>query len=257
MTYDITLYPRRPGQDWAEAIDAAEADDETLAADEGALATGVDTFRRIEGRLRDVLDGPLESWTAEETGGDVYGELTATETGIAVELFDRSAEVSFTDTDGEGEERDELHRQVLRTVEVVAKETGYVAYDPQTGDAFDGVIRDASTLPADGIPADGTGMPEDGTAQPDGSQGGTDPVTDRPDPRRNPASLRRRGWIYLLLGAVLVALAGRQFGDGGGGIFTIVLMVIGVLDVLGGLFLLSVAKRMADSSPVEGQTPDP
>ncbi|AXH96812.1 hypothetical protein [Ornithinimicrobium avium] len=88
MSYDILLYPRRAGQDWTEVVEADEQEthDDALL-DEAALADGVATFGRIEARLREQVTGPVETWVAEETGGDVFGEFSATDTGLQVELF--------------------------------------------------------------------------------------------------------------------------------------------------------------------------
>lgn len=258
MSYDITLYPRQAGQDWPEVIEAAEAEDETLADDEAALTAGIEVFRRIETRLQVILDGPLKAWVAEETGGDVYGELTAADTGIEVALFDRGAEVSFTDSDSE-DGRDYLHQQVRKAVEVVAKETGYVAYDPQTRASFDGIIRDADSLPPQPLDegsADTDGMGPDGQPLTGETHQSEDAAA--PAPHRNPVNLRRRGWIYMILGVVLIVLAAQRISSDNGGALTIALLVIGILDFLGGLFLLSVAKRGEQNQrPDVGETPAP
>ena len=136
MSYDITLYPRQPGQDWDEVIAADELDGPAM--DEAQLAAGVSTFRRIEARLREQLTEPVEVWVAEETDGDVLGELTGTESGLQVELYDRSASVSFPAADRP--DREAFHRLVRKAVRIVAEETGYEAYDPQLRAPSDGTI---------------------------------------------------------------------------------------------------------------------
>lgn len=235
MSYDILLYPRRPGQDWAEVVEADEEEtpDEVLE-DEDALAQGVETWRRIEGRLRDQLDGPLETWVAEETGGDVFGELSATDSGLQVELFHGSAAVSFAY--GEHDDLEAFHRQVRKAVRIVAEETGYQAYDPQTEEGFDGTFADEAGREAvRTLTADPEAAPPAGT------------VTGRPaDPRQDPAFLRRRGMLYLVLGVLLTAYGlWRLTGAGGTGWITIVVIVIGVVDLLGGLMMLSLARAAA------------
>ena len=73
MSYDISLYPRTPGQDWDSVIEADQQ--EGPAMDQAQLDSGLATFRRIEARLREQLTEPVEVWVAEETDGDVVGEL--------------------------------------------------------------------------------------------------------------------------------------------------------------------------------------
>ncbi|ANS79210.1 hypothetical protein SGUI_1814 [Serinicoccus hydrothermalis] len=235
MSYDITLCPRDSGQSWADALAAADAEDNDRESDEQALAEGVETFRRIEARLREVLTGELETWVAEETGGDVYGELTAAETGIQVELFDRSAAVSVGETgegmpEGAAPDRAAVLEQARRAVGIVAAETGYQPFDHRTDDAFDGTFREVTTgeEPADPEAAGGATGTRPGLAE----------MT-----RRDPASLRRRGWVYVVLGAAIVLFAGNRLGSGESGALTILLLVIGILDLLGGVFLLAVSRR--------------
>ncbi|PZU44579.1 MAG: hypothetical protein DI571_07240, partial [Arsenicicoccus sp.] len=229
MSYDITLCRRSPGQDWDDALAEADADDTATEADAQALTTGVETFRRIELRLREVLDGEIETWVAEETGGDVYGELTATQTGLQVELFDRSASVSLPD--GEHDDLDRVHSQARRAVEIVADETGYEAYDHQTRSDFDGTLAH----PVEVQDTDEEG----GSARPSAAG----------PARRDPASLRRRGWFYLVLGILIFVFAVPRLLAGDTGLLTIMLLVIGVLDLLGGLMLLSVSKRATEPRP--------
>ena len=138
MSYDILLYPRQPGQTWEQVVEADEQDGpEGTQAD---LDAGVATFRRIEARLREQLTEPVETWVAEEVGGDVYGELSALDSGLQVELYDRSASVSFPY--GGGTDRGELHDRARHAVRIVGEETGYEAYDPQRERTFDGLFDD-------------------------------------------------------------------------------------------------------------------
>ncbi|WP_130014861.1 hypothetical protein [Serinicoccus sediminis] len=241
MSYDITLCPRHPEQDWEEALAAADAEDADVEADPQALATGVEAFRRIEARLREVVDGDVETWVAEETGGDVYGELTVVDTGLQVELFDRSASVSVPD-EAPGD-HDVVQTQVRRAVDIVAEETGYDAFDHRSGQTFDGTLSGAPTGPDD----------------PDGEAVASDPADAggpvRPSAadlaRRDPTSLRRRGWVYLILGIVITVLGVQRLGSGDAGALTIVLLVIGVLDLLGGAMLVAVSHRARETTPTE------
>lgn len=235
MSYDITLCRRSPGQDWDDALAEADAEDTGAESDPQALAAGVETFRRIELRLREVLDGEVETWVAEETGGDVYGELTATRTGLQVELFDRSASVSLPD--GEHDDLEQVHAQARRAVEIVADETGYEAYDHQTRSDFDGTLAHPVAEPE---PAE---------------QAGPTRLSAAELARRNPASLRRRGWFYLALAIVILLFTAPRLMAGDTGVLTIMLLVIGVLDLLGGLMLLSVSRRAAEPEPAAESGP--
>lgn len=137
MTYQILLYPRRPGQDWAEVIAADEADhgdgpDQDLAT----LNRGVATFRRIEARLREQLTEPVRTWAAEELGGDIFGEFQTRDSRLRVDLYDRSAAVSVP----YGGPDAAAHDLARLAVEVVAAETGYEAFDPQVQAGFDGTF---------------------------------------------------------------------------------------------------------------------
>lgn len=252
MSYDLLLHPRTPDQPWDDVLAAAEeeVDDATLA-DGAALEEGVSTFRRIEARLREVLPGELETWVAEETGGDVYGELTDPTTGLQVELFAGSASVSYPYW--EHSDLGSFHEQVRQAVRVVAEETGYDVYDPQTGADFDGTFADeagrAATRQLQGAGAEGSDTVAPGEAAE------ADPATTRPaDPRQDPAFLRRRGTLYLILGALLAGVGAWRLADGSTGWLTWLVIVIGVFDLLGGFFMLSISRRIR-AAEEPGQNP--
>ncbi|WP_298889835.1 hypothetical protein [uncultured Serinicoccus sp.] len=245
MSYDITLCPRHPGQDWGDALAAADAEDTAVEADEQALAAGVETFRRIEARLREVVDGEVETWVAEETGGDVYGELRALDSGLQVELFDRSA--SVTVPDGAPGDPGTLDAQVRGAVEAVRQETGYEAYDHHRDETFDGTAAAAAEV--DTVETPGASDAPEGTGADSAEAGGPGRPSAADAARRNPATLRRRGWIYLILGIVITVLAIQRLSSGDSGALTIVLLVIGVLDLLGGALLVAVSQRTAQDSP--------
>lgn len=247
MSYDILLYPRRAGQDWTEVVEADEEEtDDDVLLDQTVLADGVSTFGRIEARLREQVTGPVETWVAEEAGGDVFGEFTATDTGLQVELFHGSAAVSFPD--GEHDDPDSVRELVQQAVAIVAEETGYEAYDPQTEDTFDGTFAEEAGR-EDTRVLSGEVIQEGGP----GGAGGADPQTARRvDPRQEPAFLRRRGLLYLVIG-VLLTLYGlwRLLSAGGTGWITIVVLAIGVLDLVGGLMMLSLARTAAERDEAE------
>ena len=205
MTYEIALYPRRPGQDWDEVVAADEVEGPPL--DHTTLETGVATFRRIEARLRELLTEPVEVWVAEETDGDVLGELTGTESGIKVDLYDRSAAVSFPREPAVP--RATLHQQVRHAVRVVATETGYEAYDPQTGRGYDGLFDDGGDdMTAEAaVVAPGTGATGATTA-------GATPANPLADPRLDPKMLRRRAILYLVVGVALLVFSFLRFNAG-------------------------------------------
>ena len=164
MSYDILLYPREPDQDWGAVLAADEADTpEEVLADENALAAGVGTFRRIESRLQRFLTGETETWVAEETGGDVLGEFTDVATGLQVSLFHGAASVTFPYRDVDN--LSGFHIKVREAARIVAEETGYEAYDPQTGATFDGTVHDGAGREAARL----AGYP-DAAADPDDEQ---------------------------------------------------------------------------------------
>lgn len=210
MTYEIALYPRRPGQDWTEVVAADEVEGPPM--DQEQLEAGIATFRRIEARLREQLTEPLEVWVAEETDGDVVGELTAGDSGLQVELYDRSASVSLpSGTHGR------VHELARRAVRVVAAETGYEAYDPQTGRTYDGLFDDATGPVADdaALPVAGTAAVESAAGDGD-ADGSADAAPARPalDPRMDPRMLRRRSILYLVVGVALLVFTFLRFQDG-------------------------------------------
>ncbi|WP_134771979.1 hypothetical protein [Ornithinimicrobium flavum] len=274
MSYDISLYPRTPGQDWDSVIEADQQEGPEM--DRAQLDSGVATFRRIEARLREQLTEPVEVWVAEETDGDVVGELTALDSGMQVELYDRSASVSFPYWGRE--DLPAFHDLVRRTVAIVADETGYQAYDNQTGSTFDGTFDDQAgreltrRLGAEGAGPGSGGMTEgyaagagDG-AGPGGAgfgatgagEGGADGATDatapgaapaQPDPRRSPRTLRRRGWLYVIIGLVLTVFGLQRWLAGDTGVLTWFVLGIGAFDLIGGWLMFQLARQAAPEEP--------
>ncbi|AXH96813.1 hypothetical protein [Ornithinimicrobium avium] len=140
----------------------------------------------------------------------------------------------------EHEDPEGFHEQVRQAVTIVAQETGYEAYDPQTQDAFDGTFADEEGREATRVLSGE--VVDEGGPSPAGGR-----AARRGDPRQDPAFLRRRGMLYLVIG-VLLTLYGlwRLMGAGGTGWITVVVLAIGVLDLLGGLMMLSLARTSAE-----------
>lgn len=270
MSYDISLYPRTPGQDWDSVIEADQQ--EGPAMDQAQLDSGLATFRRIEARLREQLTEPVEVWVAEETDGDVVGELSATESGLQVELYDRSASVSFPYW--EREDLPAFHDLVRRAVAIVADETGYQAYDNQTGSTFDGTFDDEAgrDLTRRLSTGEGTG-PEVGDGTTEGyaagaGDGGTPPGTGpgttsqggtpaQPDPRRSPQALRRRGWLYVIIGLVLTFFGVQRWMGGDPDLLTWFILGIGAFDLIGGWLMFQLARQSSTGEdPAAPSGPD-
>ncbi|USQ77351.1 hypothetical protein [Ornithinimicrobium cryptoxanthini] len=278
MSYEILLYPRTPGQDWVEVLEADEVDGPEM--DLATLNQGVARFRRIEARLREQLTEPVRTWVAEELDGDVLGELQTKDSRLRVDLYDRSALVSAP-YGGPGAA---VHDLVRQAVEIVAAETGYEAYDPQVGSTFDGSfddeagqaslsrVPDQDDLWAEEAPShiDGEMRPTDaatasaleGQVVDDGDQDGPlDPRAERArliqerrqqllEQRRNPAALRRRGWFYVLLGVIFTAIGLMRLSAGESAVLTWLFLGVGVFELIGAWLLFSQA-RQAD--PHQGQ----
>lgn len=246
MTYDIALYPRTPGQSWADVVAADELDGPGV--DQAGLEAGVATFRRIEAQLREHLTEPVEVWVAEETDGDVFGELTGTDSGLQVELYDRSASVSFPVR--ARADRAHFLDQVRRAVRIVATETGYEAYDPQTGRSFDGLIEEEG-LSADDLAYAAPGAPASVTA------GGTTAGETTAGPaavapgatgaaalqQMDAKMLRRRSILYIVLGAILAVFAIMRFAEGDGGWFAWLIAGFAAFNLFAGAMLRALSKQ--------------
>lgn len=232
MSYEIALYPRTPGQSWAEVVAADEQDGPGV--DQAALDAGVSSFRRIEAQLREHLTEPVEVWVAEETDGDVFGELSGTESGLQVELYDRSASVSFPVR--AREDRAVFLDQVRRAVRIVATETGYEAYDPQTGRSFDGLIEE------EGLSADELAYAAP-ASQGTGATTGPGAAGNEALQRMDVKMLRRRSVLYLVLGAILAAFAFMRFSSGDTGWFAWLIAGFALFNLFAGAMLRALSKQ--------------
>lgn len=235
VSYDITLMPRRPGQSWDEALEQSNG---TEVADRTGLLR---TWDRIEERMRGVLSGQVEVYrSAPDSAELTVGELTAMDTGIQVQLFPGQAAVSFAYW--EQDDPEDFHRQVREAVEIVAEETGYAAYDQQTGEGFDGSFDDGTGLAftqqlrEEGSGRGGAVLPVDPGAahvQPSAELDAYLQRASAPQPRRL-YSGRRRAGTYLVVGAVVTIFAVWSLTSGNGGTLSWVALVIGVVDLVVG-----------------------
>lgn len=264
MNYEILLYPRTPGQDWAEVVAADEDDGPQL--DQAGLNRRVAAFRRIEAGLREQLSEPVRTWVAEELDGDILGQFQTRDSGLRVELYDRSASVAAP----RGGSKDPVRDLVRRAVEVVAAETGYEAYDPQRSDSFDGTFdeeaaqaQSAGDGAHDDLWAHGVADDED---PPDGDQEGDDgedgddqdtpedPRAERArliqerrqklmEERNTPSALRRRGWFYVVFGVLMAVIGGMRISAGQTDLLTWLFLGFGAFELVGAWMLFSQASR--------------
>lgn len=294
MSYEILLFPRTPGQDWVEVLEADEVEGPPM--DVATLNRGVATFRRIEARLRDQLTEPVRTWAAEELDGDVLGELQTRDSRLRVDLYDRSASVSAP----YGGPSAPVHDLVRQAVEIVAAETGYQAYDPQVQASWDGSFdeeagqaslsrgSDRDDLWADDLGTElGGDAPEDAPAEDPAALEGRvvdedreearDPRAERArliqerrqqlmEERRQPAALRRRGWFYVVFGTVVTAFGLMRLSAGNTELLTWLFLGVGLFE-LGGAWLMFTQARQAQQqdqassglgqSPATPDTPAP
>lgn len=284
MSYDILLYPREAGTDWNAILEADEADTpQEVLNDEAAMSSGVETFRRIEARLRKFVTGDVDIWVAEETGGDILGQFTAADSGLQVELYHGSAAVMLPFR--EEPHAPGMHIKVREAVRIVAEETGYEAYDPQTGTDFDGTVHDMEARAAwlanrrneqdevlEGVvvPDDASGLtaPPSGEAQvlagdtvPEGvdvptEEAPKDPRQERIEAilaaRRDPRRVRRRAIFDLILTVLIVIWVAWRRNQGETGFLTTVLMILAVMNLASGLLGLRAARRLAAEEEEKG-----
>lgn len=283
MSYEILLYPRTPGQDWVEVLEADETEGPEM--DLATLNRGVATFRRIEARLREQLTEPVRTWAAEEPDGDVLGELQTRDSRLRVDLYDRSASVSAP----YGGPSAPVHDLVRQAVEIVAAETGYQAYDPQVHAPWDGTFDEAAgqasltrALDQDDLWADDSGADQgddapsndpaalEGRVMDEEDQEETlDPRAERArliqerrqqlmEERRQPAALRRRGWFYVVFGTFVTAFGLMRLSAGNTELLTWLFLGVGVFELGGAWLMFSQARQALErdqSSNRSGQPP--
>lgn len=128
MSYDLRFVPRSPGQDWEEALAAAE---ESFGQDRPSGGDLADTWDRLVERCRPLLDGPIEVYLTRE-----FRELSDEGTGMALTLF--PTEAGLTAPYGHGEPK-RLIATLFAVAQVVQEETGWRGFDPQLGVGLDEV----------------------------------------------------------------------------------------------------------------------
>lgn len=235
----MVLVARRDGQSWEHALDEVErrADsDEPL--DDRRLAQWTAIERRLRERAGDI---------------DVFADASVVEAsftvGLQVSLFAAEASVSYPYW--EQEDPDAFRALVVDAVRIVEEETGFEAWDPQTGQAFDGTLDDETGLAAvrkmnaeggepsifggDDEPAIG-GEPTAGVEPTAGDEptvpavgGSALAATQRED--------RRRAKRYLTVGAIVLPLALLVLLLGEPGQLTVLGLAIGVVDLAVGAYL--------------------
>lgn len=279
MSYEILLYPRTPGQDWGEVLEADEADGPEM--DLVTLNQGVARFRRIEAALREQLTEQVRTWVPEGLDGDILGEFQTRDSGLRVDLYDRSASVSAP----AGDPATPVHDLVRRAVEIVAAETGYEAYDPRAGATWDGSFDAAAAQaspPAatdrDDLWAEGAGTAPGGTPSDEVSETPLEgPVVDGEEPegtedpraararlmqerreqlleqRRQPAALRRRAWFNVVFGVIAIGIGLMRQSAGQTDFLTWMFLGLGVFELFSAWFLFSQARQAAEQ---EQQSPD-
>ena len=265
MSYDISLYPRQPGQDWDQVLAADEAlDPDGDGGSQAELDAAVATFARIESRVSLFLPGEQDSWVAEETGGDVYGELVDSATGLQVDLYHGSAAVTFPYW--QHEDAQTFYRRVAEVVRIVAEETGYQAYDNQTGTDFvavdEGRVGSAMETLAE-VGALTVAGQSSTDAQDDEEE--LDPRAARAKAReeilkarmeaaRDPQLVRRRAKFDIFLGIAMVTFGLWSRTQGSEGWLNLLVLVVGGMTLIGGVVgLRTAAKLAAEKDKEQGQ----
>lgn len=140
MSYDILLVDRAEGEDFEDAVERwealVEADEPVPPERSAALREQLD---RIAARL-----AALGAWERHE-GEDVSG-LAGESLPISVDLEAHGATISYPYWDQD--DRAAFHRTVAEVVRITVEETGLEAWDPQTGEPFDGSFHDERGLEA-------------------------------------------------------------------------------------------------------------
>jgi hypothetical protein len=223
MTYDITLVPHRPGQDWEQAVEQAT---QRTEAEPELDDRRRQQWREIERRVRGLV-GDVDS-TLDETAG----ELAHPSTGLQVSLFSHEAAVSYPYWDQSDQQG--FHRFVADVVRAVEEVTGLSAYDPQTGREFDGTPDDARGLEVR------RRLEQEDEAR-DEARGD---VPHRPPGDAGLAEDRHRARRYLGIGAVLTLVAAVYLLTVRTSPLVVLALVVGVVDLaVGGYFALRVRRR--------------
>ena len=209
VSYDITLVQRRPGQDWEDAVDeAVERGDADAELDDERRRQWAQIEREVRELVGDV-DSDVDAAVAE---------LAHPESGLQVSLFAHEAAVSYPYWDQP--DRQGFHRLVADVVAIVEKVTGLSAYDPQTGEAFNGTPDDERGLEAARSLSEGGGRDRDASSE-------------------DTARARR----YLGIGAVVTLAAAVYLLTGRTSPLMVIALAIGVVDLAVGAYFLTRARR--------------
>lgn len=252
MSYDILFVPRAPGQDWDEALDAAESTD---AVDVPLGPERLEQWQRIVTVLQRRLGG------VEVSDAPDVCEATATDgTGLQVSLFPDEAAVTFPYR--RRPDPAAFHDLVVDVVGLVERETGLHAWDAQSDRPFDGHVHDEVGLEAterlrdehggddvtpDVTPDDVT--PDDVTreAQPDAGAAtvveAAAPDTPRVWTPEELARDRTRAIRYLVIGTVIIVAAVLLRQSGESSTLSGLAIAIGVFDLVLGVALLQSWRR--------------
>ncbi len=269
----MLFVPRRPGQDWDEALDAAEARD---AVEEPLGAERLAQWERVLRRLRERA-GDVAVSTSDDTAEAVHAS------GLQVCLFPHEAAVSFPVRDRA--DAASFHDLVVDVVGIVEQETALQAYDAQSATSFDGDLHlegldadrpDEPDEPDGPDGPDGSREPAgpDGSREPDERPGATGPADRAPEPdaaagaapapdpatqaEAQVATLRRTALRYTGLGAVILAVGLLLRGSGSTGFLVDVTLLLGAFDLAIGGFSWLQYRRRRDALAAQGAgTPGP
>lgn len=141
MSYDVLLVDRAEGEEFDDAIERWESlveEDAPLTPERRAALQ--EQLDRIGARLAE-----LGTW--ERFAGDSgEGGFAGTELPVNVDLEGHGGTISYPYW--EQDDPAAFHRTMAEVVRIAAEETGLEAWDPQTGEPFDGSFHDERGLGA-------------------------------------------------------------------------------------------------------------
>lgn len=140
MSYDILLVDRADSEDFDDAVERWES---LVVADAPVpperLVAMQDQLDRIGARLAE-----LGTW--ERHGTDDLAGFTGESLPISVDLEPYGGTISYPYW--EQDDPEAFHQTVAAVVQITVEETGLEAWDPQTGEPFDGTFHDERGLEA-------------------------------------------------------------------------------------------------------------
>jgi hypothetical protein len=157
MSYDLHLVRPRPGQAIEEIAMADDEDGPPAGppdpAKEAVKRHTADTLLAADPSLRPfVFDyaeiARIRGISLEQARRDHrHIELNDDRAGIQIMLCDDSAYVTVPYWH-DGAKANDVFRRILECVRIIARETGFVAYDPQIGEVIDPDIKIAKMVAA-------------------------------------------------------------------------------------------------------------